>query len=229
MESTKFLRHTAIKTLIHTLLSGNFVQEDEQNQNYFLTEQKEKLYRINVIGIIVHKETVGSITNLLIDDGSGSIPVRFFEENDILKFVDVSDVVFIIGKVRMYNEENYISSEICVKSNPLWLKVRKKELKISHGEQQQENISIQKPITKIKNEYEENELSEDNEFECDNKIEMLPFQKMMILIKELDSGEGVLIEDIIEKSSLENSGDIIIKMLEKGDIFQNVPGKVKVL
>ena len=48
------------------------------------------------------------------------------------------------------------------------------------------------------------------------------------LIKELDPGEGVPIEVIIEKSDLEDAEKLLKKMLEKGDIFQNQPGKVKI-
>ena len=39
----------------------------------------------------------------------------------------------------------------------------------------------------------------------------------------------VSIEEVIEKSLLDNTDDLIKKMLENGDIFQNTPGKVKVL
>ncbi|MBT4935389.1 hypothetical protein HOL21_04505 [Candidatus Woesearchaeota archaeon] len=240
MESTKYIRHTAIKVLIKTLLSGKFVEEDEQNQNYFQTILNEKLYRINVMGIVVQKETVGSITNLRIDDASGSIPVRFFEEHSSLSSIDIGSIIRIIGKVRMYNEEKYISPEICIKSTSSWLKVRKKELNVSNNEVQSEEIkNVEVPIVEKKEmeivKEKESPVMEHKEeiveqkIENDDIVEELPFQKVMNLIKELDTGNGVPIENIIEKSSLENTGTIIDKMLEKGDIFQNVPGKVKVL
>ena len=58
---------------------------------------------------------------------------------------------------------------------------------------------------------------------------MLPIQKLTNLIKELDTGDGVLIEEVISKSPLNDTEQLIEKMLENGDIFQNLPGKVKVL
>ena len=36
-------------------------------------------------------------------------------------------------------------------------------------------------------------------------------------------------EDVIEKSSVEFTEKVLEQMLEKGDIFQIMPGKVKVL
>ena len=59
--------------------------------------------------------------------------------------------------------------------------------------------------------------------------EILPAEKMMSLIKELDRGQGVLIEELIEKSPLKETELLITKMLENGEIFQNAPGKVKIL
>jgi len=59
--------------------------------------------------------------------------------------------------------------------------------------------------------------------------EVLPVEKVMNLIKELDKGQGVLIEELIERSPLKETEVLLTKMLEKGEIFQNAPGKVKML
>ena len=57
----------------------------------------------------------------------------------------------------------------------------------------------------------------------------LPFQRILGIIKELDNGDGARIDDIIEKSPLKETEDLLQKMLEKGEIFQITSGKVKVL
>ena len=57
----------------------------------------------------------------------------------------------------------------------------------------------------------------------------LPSQKIMGIIKELDKGSGAFIEEIIERSPLEETEKIIEKMLESGEIFKNMPGKIKAL
>ena len=57
----------------------------------------------------------------------------------------------------------------------------------------------------------------------------MPTEKIIHLIKELDSGDGALIEDVIERSPLDETNKLLETMLEKGDIFQSQPGKIKVL
>ena len=53
--------------------------------------------------------------------------------------------------------------------------------------------------------------------------------KLMSLISELDLGPGVALEVVVTKSQFDNTEELLKKMMESGDIFQNVPGKVKVL
>ena len=85
----------------------------------------------------------------------------------------------------------------------------------------------------VKNKKEEIIEKEDNTEEeiSDNVKEdiLLPIEKIKKIIEEMDTGDGVLIEEIISKSPLNDTEEVIEKMLEAGDIFQNLPGKVKVL
>ncbi|MAG60952.1 hypothetical protein CL619_04150 [archaeon] len=56
-----------------------------------------------------------------------------------------------------------------------------------------------------------------------------PYLELMSLISKLDSGKGVALEVIINESNYSNTEELLQKMMETGDIFQNMPGKVKVL
>ena len=73
------------------------------------------------------------------------------------------------------------------------------------------------------------EIKKEKEVDSLNVEEDLPIQKIIHLITELDKGDGVFIEEIIEKSTLNETEKLIQNMLENGDIFQNYPGKIKVL
>ena len=255
----KHIRDVALKISINTLLSGKYVQEKETEPNYLLTSEEKKIYRLNLMANILSREIVGSITNLLIDDGTGSIILRSFEKNKTTENLNIGDTILILGKVRIYNQEKYISPEIIKKINPLWLKLRALELnkniltsnKIEINENKTEELSLNNtPENLIQNKkIEKNTIKEskneqlskntikvieqtkiiDKETIEENEQKMIPLQKIINLIKDLDQGNGVLIEEIIERSSLENTEKIIEKMLENGDIFQNSPGKVKVL
>ena len=188
----KKFRQIAVKKTIKELLQGEY--------NY-----------INLIAIILNKEKLGTITNFLLDDGSGKIIFRSFEEKTVLNNLAVGQVVLIIGKIRIYNQEKYISPEIIKVVGPLWLKARSLELK---------NIVKSKPPL-IKSEQTIKIKKEDQK--------PLPTQKLIQIIQKLDGGEGVLIEKLIKESPLKETEQIIEKMIKNGDIFQNLPGKVKVL
>ena len=222
MENKKtYQRYTAIKITIKELLEGEYKQENEETPNYLLTVDQRKIFRLNLMATILDKEVQGNVTNFFLDDGSSQINLRFFETNTILDKLKIGDIVLVIGKLRIYNQEKYISPEIVKKIDSGWLKVRALEIKKNV---KQEPVAIKEEIK------EQNEIIEDIEEEKPNKeIEILPIQKITSLIKELDQGEGVMVEEIISKSSVNDTEQLLEKMLENGEIFQNSPGKVKVL
>ena len=120
-------RATAHKLLVCDILSATYQKPENEDANFLLIENK-KINRINLIGIIVQKESLGNITNLLLDDGSGRIIVRSFEETVFLKELCVGSTILVIGKVREYNNEKYLSYEVIKEVSSLWLKVRSIEL-----------------------------------------------------------------------------------------------------
>jgi len=241
------VRQTAFKLTVGEILNSEYVQDTEQGLNY-LHHLNLDIFRFNVIGIIINIEKQGNITNLWLEDGTGKIVARLFEESKLTSSLGVGTVLSIVGKARTYNQERYISPEILKKVDPCWLKLRKVELgerfvSVSPTIKVEEEISSlkvysenpkNKPLTVTKEEYdvakektEELEIMEEEIVE--EKKELLPTQKLLLLIKEKDQGEGVRIEEIISCSPLNDTEKIIEKMLEKGDIFQNLPGRVRVL
>lgn len=206
---TTFVRDAAKKATIAQILDGKFVHEDESS--LFLLPSLEKVKWISLVATILMKEKIGNITNILVDDGTGQIVLRFFEIMPLIETIDAGSTLLIIGKPRMYNQERYLSPEIVKKVPLLWLKVRRGELK-DH---------IPEPTT---------EQVEPGESEVQPTEEpALPAQKVMQLIKDLDSGEGARIEELLERSPLKQTEQLLEKLIEAGDIFQNLPGRVKVL
>jgi len=220
-KENKFTRHSAIKVAIKTVSTGQFSQVDDQSPSYLLTKEGRKLFRVNLMATIVEKEILGSITNMLIDDGTEKVILRSFEGSKQISNLNVGDVVVCIGKVRVYNKEKYISPEIVRKVSPLWLKVRFLELGPLGAKVEAENVGKDLDKPKLEKIEEESQKVEE--------ISLLPVEKLSKLISELDKGNGVLIEEIIEKSPLDKTEELIQKMLENGDVFKNSPGKIKVL
>ncbi|MEK6937656.1 MAG: OB-fold nucleic acid binding domain-containing protein [Nanoarchaeota archaeon] len=235
------IRQTAVKITLGEVTQGRYVQEEDA-LNYLLTSDQRQIYRLNVVGIIVHLQKQGNITNLWLEDGTGKLVVRFFEENKVLKELNPGDIVLVVGRLRQYDQERYLSFEIVKKVDASWLKLRKIELKerfaaILETKSSEEIVSAAVPEVKplslseekggIKEEIIEEEVIEEEI--ASGEKEILPTQKILLIIKEKDKGEGVLVEEILHCSFLNDTEKLIEKMLEKGDIFQNLPGRVKVL
>ena len=197
-------RQGARKIRIKEIEEGKYVTEEGWNPNYLLSPAGEKIFRVNIIAAIVSKEERGSLLNFLADDGSGRIWVRSFEEKEAWKEINVGESALIIGKVRIYNNEKYISPEIIKKIAREWAKMR--------------SLELAEPAKRVVAE-EEERAQED-----------LPEENSIIeLIRSLDKGEGAAIEEIKSRSRIKETEQLIDKMLMEGEIFQNLPGRVKVL
>lgn len=218
-------RQVATKVVIKEFLEGTFLQEDAPAAPGLILPSTQQVSRLNIMGIVLHKEKVGNITTFLIDDGSGKAAIRFFEETPLTSLLTPGEAILIIGKPRRYNQERYISPEIVKKVSLSWLKLRAAELAGRLGTPQKK---------------EGGAGSEDGEEKRSTPIlpnlveeraggKILPNRKLIQLISSLDLGEGVKIEEIIERSPLPETENILEKMLETGEIFQVLPGRIKVL
>ena len=155
--------------------------------------------------------------SLLIDDGSGRISIRTFEEGNKFNNVGVGDFVLVVGRPREYLNEKYIVSEILKKvGDPLWVELRKLELESGKTDGKQTGESEDKH-TDSKIEIKEEAVVEDIN------------TKIFNLIKDVDRGEGADTQEIITKSNIDEAESIIKKLLEHGEVFEIKPGKLKVL
>lgn len=246
-------RFIAVKINLLDLQESIYISAEDFS-NYILSKNNQKIVRINNISTIIKKENKGNITNFILDDGSAQMTARFFENDPNLPKINVGDIILIIGKLRIYNQEKYISPEIFKRMDPFWLKARYLELNNPSLHQKE---SFSKKSNYLTTEETKKEQAKKEDFLSQNKLlnenkkkkkdlkksigtegtesvlslekNSLPFEKIMNLIKDLDLGEGALIEEVLEKSLFNNTEEIIEKMLERGDIFQNQPGKIKLL
>lgn len=214
---TQIKREVATKTKIKEIIGGKYIKEEGWKPNYILTLDGNIITRVNLIGTIISNPTIEENNqNLTLDDGSGKVMLRSFENGVLLSKCVLGDVINVIGKPREYLGSKYIIPEIIKKiKNNKWLEVRKKELEIK------EKQNINKPKTK---ETKKEESFEEMVVEEENDTD-----KIISLIKELDGGGGVLIDEVIEKSQNQCSEKIINSLIEQGDVFEVQPGKIKIL
>jgi RPA family protein len=197
-------RETASICTINDLLKGTFIKTEGWNPSYFSTELGN-LTRVNIMGFIVTRTEEG----IVIDDGTGRILLRSFEDHK-LGHSDIGDFVIVIGRPRVYNEQKYIMPEIIKKLDPAWIEYRKAQL---------DKIDRRAP-EKIDN----RTVIKEDPAQAQN-----PYQKIMEFIRDLDQGNGAEMEEVIKRSGAVNAEMILRKLIEEGEIFEIKPGKLKML
>ncbi|HEY9702955.1 MAG TPA: hypothetical protein V6C58_10940, partial [Allocoleopsis sp.] len=203
------------KCTINTINQSNFIKKTGWESSYIMTEYGD-FSRVNIIAVIVGKENSG----VIIDDGTGQINSRFFENINQLENINVGDVVIIIGKPRDYNNQLYIAGEIIKKIDHSWIEYRKHELKLIKKirDIKPENINNPRPTAKI---IEPEIVESETGFSIKDRIYKA--------IKELDKGNGASIEDVLKISKLSDGEEILSDMMMRGEVYEFKAGHIKLM
>ena len=206
-EEAQFKRNIAFKLRIGDISAGKPVIEGDRFS--LLELGNKKVIRINVIGNVIDKygsEGEKKFSIITLDDGSGQIKAKSFGD-DIKKLerANQGQTILIIGVLRYFNNEVYISPEIVREMDPKYLLVRK--------------IEIEKKKSK-----NAEPLPKDQIIAVRDRI--------LGAIKSAEEDGGIEMDKLI--MTLFNISPIIIsqeveKFLEEGIIFEPRPGKVRYL
>lgn len=200
-------RHCAQKVWIAEILNGKFIQGDDQTPAHVFSNNKN-LLRVNILGAIVAKTKEGQnneIQTIELEDGTAKISARTFDSKEIK--AEIGDCVFLIGKIRAYNNQIYIAAEIIKKIEQIeWIQLRKKELPAPKEEQKPEVTQ------ELPKQEQENTAA-----------------KILELIRKKDPGNGADYDEIIQQSKIVDAEKIIQTLIQKGEIFHVAPSKIKVL
>lgn len=201
--SGQFKRNIAYKFRIGPLLSGKPILENERLR--FVEIQGQNIVRVNVIANVVDKyiqEGEKKFASITLDDATGQIKVKTFGD-DVEKFAPLSqgDTILIIGLLRFWNNEVYLTPEIMKKKDPAFLLIRKLELEAE----------------------EPKSLNKEKLFQLKDK--------MLQMIKEAEKNNGIEVEKIIldlhEHPDVINQE--IKRLLEDGLVYEPRPGKLRYL
>jgi RPA family protein len=209
MPDEQFKRNVAYKLRIGEILIGKPIHD--QNRFSFLELGVRRIIRVNIIGNIVDKYESdpgrdSKFCFLTLDDGSGQIRLKFFGDDvEKFNFASQGQTVIVIGVLRYYNDELYISPEIIKEADPKYLLVRKYEI-------EQEKNKNSEPLGK-------------------DQIVAVK-DKILGAIKNAEEGGGIELDKII--MNLRDISPVIItqevqKLLEEGIVFEPRPGKVRYL
>jgi RPA family protein len=207
-------RQIARKIPIADITDSSFVKEEGFEPSY-IVHKYGNITRVNVVGIIVENSTNEFYEGITVDDGTGKVAARSFEKKGMFNGLSVGNVVQIIGKIREYNGERYVGCEAVKDVGATdWLNLRKKEWVLLDKKLKKVNVpEIRKSESSVKEEVVEGDVN----------------SKVYSIIKQLDTGNGADIDEIIKKANISKCEEIIKKMLMNGDVFEIRPGKIKTL
>ena len=206
MPEEKFKRNIAFKLRIGDILIGKPILNEDKFS--LLELGNKKIVRVNIVGNIIEKyENPGEtkFTSFILDDGSGQINLKAFGD-DVEKFATINQgqTVIVLGLLRHWNNEIYISPEIIREQDPRYLLLRKleidKEYKNSDTLGKSQIIAVKDRILgAIKNSEEEGGIEKDK-----------------IIMNLTDISPEIINQEIQ-------------KLLEEGIVFEPRPGKVRYL
>ncbi|MEX2017449.1 MAG: OB-fold nucleic acid binding domain-containing protein [Candidatus Pacearchaeota archaeon] len=208
-DEQQFKRNIAFKLRVGDIIAGKPVIENERF--LYLDLNGKKIVRVNLVGNVIDKYESDSgrdkqFSIITLDDGSGQINAKAFGD-DIKRLVAVSQgqTVVIIGVLRHFNNELYISPEVIREMDPKYLLIRKIEVEKKKGK-------TAEPLAKDQM----------------NAVK----DKILGAIKAAEEEGGIEMDKLI--MTLSNITPVIInqeveKFLEEGIIFEPRPGKVRYL
>ena len=196
-----FKRRVAYKMRVGNILSGKPILENERLK--FLEYGGKEIVRVNLIANVIDKyvqEGEKKYASVTLDDASGQIKVKAFGE-DIKKFEELiqGDTILVIGLLRVWNNEIYLTPEIIKKKEPVYLLVRK--------------LEIEADMPKL----------------LDKAAVLVLKDKIVGMVKEGEANGGVEVEKLIMelKESPEFINQEIKKLLEDGMIYEPRPGRLR--
>ena len=170
--------------------------------------------KVNVIGVCVSSPSGVPYPQFVLDDGSGQMLVRLFNQS-IPEGVRVGSSVLVIGKVREDGIHKYLSPEIVKPVDSRWLKVR-------HG--LFENTGR---INIVEQHLQENPIVSEEMMSSESPKRTS--SRILTVMREEDRGNGVSAEDLFLRIQEHGAEEVVAKLIKEGEIFEVTPGRYKVL
>jgi hypothetical protein len=232
------MRPTAYKLKIEDLAQGEYKRSaDGAEPSYFLTPWNEQITRARVMGTVVDRfiRDDKSYATLRLDDGSGIIRVRgWANEAPSLEKISIGNVIDVIGRVREFEGEVYLTPEIMLPvEDPNWELVRDLEVIKSRREAMARGVKPRLPPKLEPNtmtvEVPTPEAGFGEQMPVLQEVPDENKDRVLQAIKEGEGEEGVSGEEIVSKTGmLEADADNIIRaLLAEGKIFEPRAGSFK--
>ncbi|MGC8816430.1 MAG: OB-fold nucleic acid binding domain-containing protein [Candidatus Hadarchaeum sp.] len=224
---------------IEDIVLGRYIRSPDGTQpSFLLTPWGEQVTRVRVMGTLVDKfiREDQNYATLRIDDGSETISLRAWQEGakEFDKF-NLGDTVDVIGRVREFQGEIYLTPELLIRVEDLnWELVR--ELEIIATRREAIAAGVRPKFARLEpKELKITATQEVGTEAAEAEEEPLPVvpdelkKKVAIAIDKLDTGSGVEPIKIANELNLSLSqvNDILRVMFVEGDVFEPTAGKFR--
>lgn len=203
-EGGSFKRSPAIKVRIADINQGAW------KEKFLELRTGEQVSRARIMGTVATKfiSEDGNFANITLDDSTDTVRAKTWDNIKILEKVKIGDIVDLIGKARIYNEEIYIVPEIVRKiEDPNFELLRRLELIKKYG-----------PFNS----------SAKQEGKTENTGEEMDLKKQILTLID-ESKEGVSYIQILEKTKAPQAEveHVINDLLGGGLCYEPSPGVIK--
>jgi len=233
-------RATAFKLNISDIICGTYHRSEEGS--LLDTRYGLKILRAHIMATVIDKfesnnestpsdETRKDYATLTVDDGTGVIRIKTWQEDtNLIKSINIGDIVDIVGRIREYEDELYLMPEAINKvADPNWELVRELEI----IEAKREYLPARPAPSKSEIAEEDNkdsyivgelETTEDTKAEIESKVAL---QGTLFELIEQYRENGVATKDLFQELSKFSKKDIkaaLISLIKEGAIYEPKPG-----
>lgn len=205
--------------------------------SYVITPFGERVSRTNVVATVTEKfaSPEGNYATLTLDDGTESIQAKVFGEDvGIFAGIKKGELACVIGKVKEYQGEVYISAEVARAVEADHENLRRLEL-LENLEQRKRVVDnlrkMQRHLSEedLKAYAKQLDIGEEALSVVLVKREVDYKPKLLDIIATLDDGNGAEISKIFEIVKLPDSvvERTIDELLADGSIYEPMPGRFK--
>lgn len=223
-------RQTAYKIWIGDLLKSNLALDGERFS--FVEVARKKIFRVNIIANVIDKykseNPEKSYAALTLDDASGQIRVKTFGiDTQKITDINIGDTILVIGQLRYFNNELYITPEIIKHLDEKWLLVRKLELEEEYGVLSKENLPIEEKPVRNAGEMVVTEEKLGDEQEQGKKANESVKESILSIIRKNDGGIDVDTLIMSVSNPVPDVNAAIADLIEDGRIYEPRPGRLR--
>jgi RPA family protein len=236
-------RQSAKRARISDLVGARFFPGDRETlrPSFAITDLGESIARASILGTVVEKFSSedGRFSSITLDDGTGSIHVRAFaEDTRLIEAASIGDFVSVFGKIKNYNEENYIAPDFVRKiSDPNHESLFRLEMLGNLLEKKRAADDLRSAREQMSDEELAEYAGTKHGLGADELRAVLQGERAQVDFKPLvldaigkiDRGDGAEIEKILEASGLDESmaESAISELLSTGELYEPAPGKLR--